>query len=357
MKRLHWIVFLINLFIYWYADCEKLVQNVENSLLITNHLSITKDRLIIDDAITERQLKVLLDYINLDPVLEQKNPTSKGFFGDLAKYSYKDMSDIHNKLEEAIRQKPQENRSSKSHLKEILFWKEMIAIELQIIDFAESFFRIRLSKKSSAIFARKRIKVDIPAEMSPDKLNNEEGWVVGIHADSCTFDSGTWKCSPPHDEEERMELSTRHVSIVMFLNELSDSAGGELVFLDPLQGKHKSKNGHFTRGSASVSDHSKISNVSSQPTPPSRESIRRALIIEKKNIKRKLNPTISENIKSDYIKAIYISENHINYTVVLPKMRRLAMFNSSVENVHAVTNLLNETDRRITYFMFLKIDA
>lgn len=296
MKRLHWIVFLINLFIYWYADCEKLVQNVENSLLITNHLSITKDRLIIDDAITERQLKVLLDYINLDPVLEQKNPTSKGFFGDLAKYSYKDMSDIHNKLEEAIRQKPQENRSSKSHLKEILFWKEMIAIELQIIDFAESFFRIRLSKKSSAIFARKRIKVDIPAEMSPDKLNNEEGWVVGIHADSCTFDSGTWKCSPPHDEEERMELSTRH-------------------------------------------------------------SIRRALIIEKKNIKRKLNPTISENIKSDYIKAIYISENHINYTVVLPKMRRLAMFNSSVENVHAVTNLLNETDRRITYFMFLKIDA
>lgn len=45
----------------------------------------------------------------------------------------------------------------------------------------------------------------------------------------------------------------------------------------------------------------------------------------------------------------------VNYTVVMPKPRRMVMFNSSIANVHAVTQILSETDRRYTLFFFLSV--
>lgn len=354
MLRIVFCVFILsNWLSHQYGDCAISVEPVENSIIVTDHLEITRERLVIDDAISEKQLKVLDEFMNRDPVLESENPTTISYSGGLAKYSYKDMSDIYHYLHEATHKVPKTGRSSKSHLKEVLFWKEMVAIELRIIDYAESFFRVRLLKKSSAIFVRKRIKVDIPSEVSPSEVNGEEGWVVGIHADSCTFDSASWTCSPPRDDKEREELTTRHVSVVMFLNELSDDAGGELVFLDPLQQSTEDESSHSSRNTLSKTARETVG--SDVIKPPSRDSIRRELRRERQRIRRGLMDTSDDSRKSQYVKAIHVPDKHINYTVVLPKARRLAMFNSSAANIHAVTNLLNETDRRFTYFMFLRI--
>lgn len=43
----------------------------------------------------------------------------------------------------------------------------------------------------------------------------------------------------------------------------------------------------------------------------------------------------------------------INYTVVFPKSRRMVMFNTSADHVHAVTQILQESDRRYSLFCFL----
>jgi hypothetical protein len=370
----------------------RIVENVENSLLLSDHLQITKDRIVVDNAISVKQLKVLIDFVyHRAPILDP-DATTKGYSGENAKYNYKDMGGVvSQKFSEAIprlRNIPSEGQSKSHHLKEFLFWKEMVAIELQIIDYAESFFRVRLSKKSSAIFVRKRIKLDTPDENSPAEVNNAEGWLVSSHVDSCPFNSGSWSCNPHRDAAEKEEMTTRHVSVVLFLNELSDEeAGGELVFMDPLHStvmsplhNHNNNNNnrkHSTRGHATLSnstsststhnsttttsyDKNKNKSSSANIEPPSRDSIRRALRHEKQRIQesRKLQAnTVNGSLVplENYVKAIHVAEKQMNYTVVLPKIRRLAMFNSSAANVHAVTNLLHEADRRLTYFMFLTI--
>ena len=87
--------------------------------------------------------------------------------------------------------------------------------------------------------------------------------------------------------------------------------------------------------------------------PPSRAAIRRQL--QNANIKAKAKTKATDIHSSDggFTKVVHVLDGSFNHTVVLPKSGRMVMFNSSIEQIHAVTNLVRNSDQRYTLFMFL----
>jgi hypothetical protein len=179
----------------------------------------------------------------------------------------------------------------------------------------------------------------------------------------CKFHEELWGCDHTYTQDELLDFNTRNISAVLYLNELGDDMGGEFVFIDggppkltstktrPQQPSAKNNNRFLSSSSDSFYFDSQYQSSDDQTSsrqipPPTRAQIRRA----KEHERRKL---AGGGANSKLLKTISVKENGLNYTVVESKVRRLLIFNSSVENIHAVTQMLNEKDRRFTLFMFL----
>jgi len=282
--------------------------------------------------------------------------------------------------------------------------KLLMEVEVQIIEYAEAYFNLSLAKFNSALFYRAHTILDNGAEKHLAGFNNGEGWLVPIHVDNCRFDQYDWKCVAGVDR-----LFQKQFSVVLFLNDLAhDDAGGEFVFLDstvkPAGGLTAEMEAEYEsqrktegydrrlrrRAEANDSDESiddygtydfehlqsgagRRRDARDIIPPPSRAQIRRALNqqrldkLDEKRRKLSQNNQQSKLVDSStreeesttsigkFAKVVSVNSANMNYTVVFPRAGRLAIFNSSADNVHAVTQILNENDRRYTLFMFLRV--
>lgn len=154
---------------------------------------------------------------------------------------------------------------------------------------------------------------------------------------------------------------------MLYLNELDVDMGGEFVFIDApgRQVKHmssgkisKQKRELLMNQGAYVSDYENYQSDydSDLIPPPSHVEVRKAVEREKRKLAHRSSYSdnrLDVGDMSKLIKSIPVTENGLNYTIVKSKVRRLLIFNSSAENIHAVTQMVNKNDRRFTLFMFL----
>lgn len=250
----------------------------EEALRSHNTQVIGDSRIIIDDAVTERELAALMKIVNSEYTLsKQKNLTSFSDLGTPYKATVVNLPPLVAKKVRSNSHNPYSKKNnpvdSKSHFSlqkdsEI----ELMSLMMRIVDYAEAFFNKTIFMKSAALFARRKIIIEKRyGEMSSASLNHAAGWLVPIHTDACNFLVDKWTCDPHPSPEEIKTDYGKDISVVLFLNDLSDDGGGEFVFIDRTEKNRKSK-------SSISSDRSLISlQPKSEIQPPPRHSIRRAL--------------------------------------------------------------------------------
>lgn len=163
---------------------------------------------------------------------------------------------------------------------------------VRVVTHADAFFNQTLFIKSAAVFARKKISIDNLASASPKSLNHTAGWLVPVHTDGCNFDSRNWKCDSKTTSESIEFYRAKHVSVVIFLNELSTEGGGEFVFIDPLKSTHTEDSGMSTNSAYVTTNpnptyrklsnkhkdrHDPLSTLDNSIALPPRHLVRRAL--------------------------------------------------------------------------------
>lgn len=398
----------------------------ENPLDNLDHLVLSdRKRIVIDNAVSPTLVNDLLEFCLLEPKIQYVN-TSPSFHGE-DKFAVIDVNDVFQGIFKSMRHDHSADHNPLAYeidnstnpvlstvLKRIKFMDAAIKVQAQIMDYAETFFNRRFKIKTASVFRRGRVNLENmtygearqAGKESDDEVNGGNGWLVSIHCDNCVL-SSKWDCdvSPrTWNEQEQEDFTRRHISIVMFLNELPAATGGEFVFVDPDRSrergpaqnerykefmknqvsnninqyqpsepespdKHKGEDQLKKKGKS----HSPPEQLRQQQEytewtplrrrelehaigpvipPPSRAAIRRQLSKARSDATRNAIADTDASIDSR-IKSVHVLDGSCNYTVVLPRPGRLVMFNSSVEHVHAVTNLLRQGDQRYTLFMFL----
>ena len=273
------------------------------------------------------------------------------------------------------------------NLKKVEAASHLAQVQTQIIDYAEAFFHKHFSIHSSLIFSRTRADLTEEWEQSPAGLNGGAGWLVPLHVDSCAFEQHTWSCIKIQEGTPILaDFAMRVVSVVLFLDDVDE--GGEFVFADRLSRgvaelssedySNMIINGTIPRPFVSRSSAKTLfpeepktkekasskasSSASSQRVllPPSRQDIRRhvrrALKEQRTLVSNHSRVTTSSSLTNDnnkFVKHVKIAQNESSYTVVLPRSRRLTLFESGRENVHAVMQIMSPHVHRFTLFMFL----
>lgn len=391
---------LLHILLAWLLLSNILLGKVllETDIEESTHVVLPHNRLIVDNLISSQELKILMEYSLEEQELQK--PQYDRFRKAYQTFSVSDFRDIitviddyflsklthqshsDNNKESGFPFRLRNNTAINTITKMRTFMKTAIAVQMRIVDYAETFFNRRFKIKSGSIFLRKQINDDYIIYRSPEELNQADGWLVPIHADNCMTDD-LLECDKVHPtREEKIDFITRDVSVIAFLNELPDDSGGEFTFIDadrrvlhelkkkreqeqrgPMYSEHHRKTlRSMSQESASYTNNNNKHSADLIP-PPSRESIRRALsnaihaqhkrVKNTNNRERLLHETEAQ---SQFVKAVNVPTQGCNYTLVLPLPGRVVIFNSSLENVHAATNLLRPGDHRYTLFMFLTVD-
>lgn len=365
-----------------------------NILENADYIALSDSRILIDDAISQAQLHSILEIIRTQPrLITNVTNTQEGPL--VGHYTHEETRDIFRSTSTKIaddKMKQVSSSSSKKYssstnLKKATHVSHLIQVQTQIVDYAEAFFRKRLSIHSSLIFSRTRAQLTDAWEQSPSGLNDGNGWLVPIHVDSCSFEQHLWSCITLTDPATLVEHSIRDVSVVLFLDDVSE--GGEFVFVDQLyknvtqvsmddysemlrngtipepfvlrpQDDKKTNSGtkiEKKKKKGSSDGHSNLR----QLLPPSRSDINRHIRRALRSSASSISAPPSQNNHSatlmmndnKFVKHVVIPQNESSYTVVLPRSRRLTMFGSGRENVHAVMQIASPHVHRFTLFMFL----
>lgn len=199
-------------------------------------------RIVIDDAITTKELAALMKIVHSEPTLsKQKELTTVNDRGIIDKYKHVELDPYVHKHLVDIENQYKDSSSSTSHtsLKSKALKSsetDLMSMLVRVVSHAEAFFNKTIFVRSAAIFARRKIVIDEHrGESSPEKLNNASGWLVAVHTDGCTFSFNHWDCEPFETPEVATYFKGKDISVVVFLNEVSEDGGGEFVFLDPLE--------------------------------------------------------------------------------------------------------------------------
>lgn len=375
---------------------------LDTDIETSTHTVLPGHRLVVDNLITQHELKALMDYSLAEQMLQ--TPQFDRFRKTYQNFGVVDFQDTMGMIRNSFtyQKNPHFTHFNDSAVntfeKRISIVRAFTAVQTRIVDYAESFFKCSFKIKSGSIFLRKQLHMKADQYKSPSELNDAAGWLVPVHADDCMLDGYLLTCQDKGPtNEEKLDFLKRDVSVVAFLNSLPDEAGGEFTFIDAdrqllqerwkqlygdeggseQESRSQSKNNHSRPQSKSRIDEENKKQVSHIP-PPTRESIRRALHtarraqekhtrrdeIRNKSIKR--GGGLEEGAGGDthgrllddsrFVQSVVVPATGFNYTVVLPRPGRVVMFNSSVEHVHAATNLIRAQDHRYTLFMFLTVD-
>jgi len=366
-----------------------------------HHVVLPGHRLIIDNLISLRELKILMDYSLAEQALQQPEY-------DLLQQAYQyygviDFIDTKGSIDEYIIKQhnlpnisnphfhPMNNTAVNTIEKMRELMKTVISVQMRIIEYAEAFFKCRFLIKTGSIFQRKRIIVKDTRYKSPLKLNQAEGWLVPVHADNCKLNE-VLECGDISSITEK-EKKSRDVSVIAFLNELPENMGGEFTFIDAdkrvifelwnQQHEHmgvreSQQQQQRRRRLKKKFDPESFHRGKPRIPPPSRESIRRALDKAKRSqrqqqegsdmnirdsgrdrdrsLKGSKNDNNSTKQQIKFVQSIVVPASGLNYTMVFPRPGRVVIFNSSSDNIHAATNLVRPDDHRYTLFMFLTVD-
>jgi len=174
----------------------KSLQKIEDNLSKVDHVKLSKSRIIIDEAITESQHRLLMNYVHQDPVLslgEAKLTYQENGVTINHKFSLRNLFDIYirvksdlgnsfkGKVSETNRQERVMNYTST--LRYLHMMKTILNVQLQIVAYAESFFNRTFGIKGGTFFLRKKVKIDRITEYSPREVNNGTGWLFPPHVD------------------------------------------------------------------------------------------------------------------------------------------------------------------------------
>lgn len=368
-----------------------------------DHHVLSEGRLVIENLFTQRQLDLLMEVVETDKILNVDTDMvkkSREIIMQTADYIFDREGpdyDIRKYIESISRNKSPEEMKE-SHRK-MLLKTNVLVVQDMITSVVEAFFNHEMRIKRGTFYVRSQVTIRSNAEKTPPKLNKSEaeaGWQLVPHADNClallSYDSIS--CYYMHDPE----YLDRDVSIILFLNDLAE--GGELTFLDfpniPtfFNGSIPDQN-HVvwdtlqdtdpvattrTPSSApvSVTDDDHIVVPPKQEEAESNERRLHSEPLKMTNLrsesavfkKRSLNS--SQKAQPRYLPVSQIptpTKTHVRrhlqdgtiqfgelpdatqFTLLKPKTGRLVVFSSGIENVHAVTQVLNN-DRRNTFFMF-----
>ena len=204
---------------------------------------VLKDgRIIIDAAITEKELATLMKVINNEPKLsKQKNLTSVDEGGNIFYATVVDLPPLIKLNYQYIRNQNQNHINSQDKNTLLKSSTDYLSISLmvRVLTQAEAFFNRSLFLKSASVFARRKTIINNRDFSSPDTLNHAAGFLVPIHTDGCNLSFNTidsiWQCEPNTTPQSIRYYKGKDISIVIFLNELSDDGGGEFVFVDPIK--------------------------------------------------------------------------------------------------------------------------
>lgn len=253
--------------------------NNYNELLRDYETKILKDgRIVIDDAITEKELAGLMKVVNSEYTLyKQENLSTVNDAGNVFKATVMDLPPLVGKpLDSMGHHKHEDKHEKNSILKGTNH--DLMSVMLRVVNHAEAFFNQTVFMKSAAIFARRQIVVDDSREISPKGLNHAAGWLVPVHTDGCIFAETDWSCEAQSTPQAIEYYKGKDISVVIFLNDLSEKGGGELVFVDPLKKPSISQRDHHRRlGDEYSYEKRSLRRTASSIPPPDRQSIRRAL--------------------------------------------------------------------------------
>lgn len=383
----------------------------DSRIIIDNAIPPDMVKELYDFCLAEPKLQ------NVDTFLEFHGPSqfSSVDLGDIIRGVYRELDVNHKAVNlkvgpgERIYQVAGCNNTFLSTTnKQVKFSKTAIRLQSIVLDFADAFFHKKFQIRSGTLFKRHHMPLGKSARTSydsPKNLNDAHGWMVPLHCDSCILHPKTFGCDHTPSiqlPEENLEFTFRDLSVILFLNEFEVATGGEFVFVDALhrdpsahlrslpfadtiklkdnsmkgKGSHtkneKSSHSDISTSKASSSDggisdgNSEVGKIYKRrelstdslyhvdptdtsiilPSPPSREQIRRKLTRDQSN-------SYASQAEASNIKHVTVHDHAYNYTVVFPRAGRLVIFNCSIDQVHAVTNLLKESDHRYTFFMFL----
>lgn len=337
----------------------------------SNFCKMSDSRFIVDDVISTAELGSLQEVIDNEPLLTVEKPT---FCIDCAERSKQAILPTVHFLQNISAYGITSHRETemKKHVKDI---------ESTVLSYCESFFNVKVTYHYSALVSRARIDLEDSFDFSPPSINNRSGWVVKVHADVCAFDKKTWLCPPPANPYAA-QFAYNHVTAVILLNELAPNAGGNLVFIDPLH-RESLRRGKSTASSGMKSGGSSTSNgrrhaLSKEESSSSSSSIysnylqsygsqkSSSVTNSSQNVSSRHHTIISRNTKSAadtyrFVRKLTVRQWEddmppVNYTVIRSRARRMIMWNSSIDNVHGVTQILEQGDHRYTFFMFMQIE-
>lgn len=364
---------------------------VDNILEKSDHEVLNDDRVVIDAAISPSHVESMMEIVRKSPMLMKKNPVHKYSNVEVAQHEFRSAGDVKLELQAKVKSLKFPKNTNISISKTIRIQEDFMNIEPLIIDYAEAFYKKKFKVFTSVLFVRTHLPQKVIPEHSPIEVNNAAGWLVQTHVDGCLFSPADWTCSMYGFSHIATDYIYRDVSAVLFLNDLKED-GGEFVFIDPSDRKVRMinpdaklindlemarKNGtdevkNLSGGlsefdpnrralrerigaqtdAGSESHENRNSNTvryESIPPPP-RHQVRRALKDQKKRASGSFSVAPGK-----YSKIISVPSKNVNYTMVIPKSRRLLLFNASKENVHAVTQIINQNDRRYTWFLSLTV--
>ena len=348
---------------------------VENILENSDHEVLNNHRVVIDAAISVDQVKSIMEIVNKSPSLLVKNPRHRYSKEEVALHEFRNANDIKAELGEIVHKIKFPKNVNLNRSKTIRLQEDFFRIEPLIVDYAEAFYKKKFKIFTSVLFVRTHVRKDWIVEESPEEVNQGEGWLVQTHVDGCLLYPETWTCSVYGFSHIATDYIYRDVSAVLFLNDLQED-GGEFVFIDPTDREVQM----VTPDPTVIADLENARNNGTDevkkaggypkpfdPTrqrhlreeayrfvsipPPPRHEVRRAL----KEQKMQADSTSYSVKPGKFSKLITIPSKHINYSMVMPKARRLLLFNASKENVHAVTQIINQNDRRYTWFLSLTV--
>jgi len=356
---------------------------------------LSEGRLVIENLFTPRQMDLLMEVVHTDSLLNVDTDTVKksrevimqttDYIFDREGPDY----NLHKYLEHLSREKsPDEMKET--HRK-MLLKTNVLVVQDMITSVVEAFFNHEMRIKRGTFYVRSQVTIRSEDEKTPPKLNKSAtaaGWQLVPHADNClallSYDSIS--CYYMHDPE----YLDRDVSIILFLNDLDE--GGELTFLDfpsiptffngsiPDQNHLVWDTLQDTTDPTTVSSTTTTTTTTTQ-TPTTAMSVPTSTsqvitdddhivmplqisepILKKRQLKAtprylpfsQITPPTKANIRrhlSDETIQFGELPDATQFTLLKPKTGRLVVFSSGIENVHAVTQVLNN-DRRNTFFMF-----
>ena len=319
--------------------------------------TISDGRIIVDNVISDSQLETLVEIIRHEPELLKKRPamikpqnnhTDGSKTNILAKQAVLFSFQFLPKLETYITS-PHKIERMKKDIKDL---------EMNVISHCESFYNVKVISHDTSIVSRAHIKVDRDYERSPSTINNRSGWLLRIHSDTCEFRASDWSCETynfanDYGQVKASRYPMTHLSAVVFINDLELQSGGNLVFIDPLSRENIYHRHH-------IQHHSGINKFpGNNQKSPNSSSANNLDVSSTTAVLRDMNISTDPTPYIRYLDAPHWEDDimpPVRYTVVLPRARRLVVWNSSGDHIHGITQMLNEGGHRFTFFLFMTVE-